>query len=148
MKIKTAALLLIFTMIFLTFPAVHAQLSVRIQLGQTNYLEYDPVFIQVSIRNNSAHAVAFGNLAELKGGLKFEIRHENGKNRRYLPLIDPKTAPPLTGIIIPPGAMMPLRYMHSPSEVCHLSDIKYAINLLATFLCTVNGATNLNPFVE
>ena len=43
---------------------------------------------------------------------------------------------------------LPLRYMHSPSEVCHLSDIKYAINLLATFLCTVNGATNLNPFVE
>ena len=41
---------------------------------------------------------------------------------------------------------LPLRYMHSPSEVCHFSDIEYAINLLASFLCTVNTQTNLDPF--
>ena len=41
---------------------------------------------------------------------------------------------------------LPLRYMHSPSEVCHLLDIEHAINLLAAFLCTVNGDTNLDPF--
>ena len=43
---------------------------------------------------------------------------------------------------------LPLRYMHSPSEVCHFSDIEYAINLLAAFLCTVNSDTNLDPFAE
>ena len=42
---------------------------------------------------------------------------------------------------------LPLRYMHSPSEVCHLSDIQYAINLLATFLCTIDSTTDLDPFV-
>lgn len=41
---------------------------------------------------------------------------------------------------------LPLRYMHSPSEVCHLSDIEHAINLLAKLLCTVNSSTNLDPF--
>lgn len=41
---------------------------------------------------------------------------------------------------------LPLRYMHSPSEVCHLSDVKYAIDLLAQFLCTVNEQTDLDPF--
>ncbi len=41
---------------------------------------------------------------------------------------------------------LPLRYMHSPSEVCHLSDIEHAINLLAAFLCTIDGSTNLDPF--
>ena len=41
---------------------------------------------------------------------------------------------------------LPLRYMHSPSEVCHICDIEYAINLLANFLCTVNRDTNLDPF--
>ena len=41
---------------------------------------------------------------------------------------------------------LPLRYMHSPSEVCQLSDIEHAINLLATFLCTMNEAINLDPF--
>ena len=41
---------------------------------------------------------------------------------------------------------LPLRYMHSPSEVCQLSDIGHAVNLLAAFLCTLNGDTNLDPF--
>ena len=42
---------------------------------------------------------------------------------------------------------LPLRYMHSPSEVCHILDIKHAINLLASFLCAINSATNLDPFL-
>jgi len=41
---------------------------------------------------------------------------------------------------------LPLRYMHSPSEVCQIQDVEHAINLLATFLCTINEATNLDPF--
>ena len=41
---------------------------------------------------------------------------------------------------------LPLRYMHSPSEVCHFSDIEHAINLLSAFLCSVNGDTELDPF--
>ena len=43
---------------------------------------------------------------------------------------------------------LPLRYMHSPSEVCHIRDIEYAVNLLANFLCTINSNTNLDPFAE
>ena len=43
---------------------------------------------------------------------------------------------------------LPLRYMHAPSEVCHFKDIEYAINLLASFLCTINSDTNLDPFVK
>jgi len=41
---------------------------------------------------------------------------------------------------------LPLRYMHSPSEVCQIQDIEHAINLLASFLCTINADTNLDPF--
>ena len=41
---------------------------------------------------------------------------------------------------------LPLRYMHSPSEVCHIQDIEHAIKLLGTFLCTINEDTNLDPF--
>ena len=43
---------------------------------------------------------------------------------------------------------LPLRYMHSPSEVCHFGDIEHAINLLASFLCAINKDTNLDPFTE
>jgi endoglucanase len=41
---------------------------------------------------------------------------------------------------------LPLRYMHSPSEVCHLSDIVHAVNLLASFLCSICEQTDLDPF--
>ena len=41
---------------------------------------------------------------------------------------------------------LPLRYMHSPSEVCHLEDVENAIELLAQFLCTIDENTDLNPF--
>ena len=42
---------------------------------------------------------------------------------------------------------LPLRYMHSPSEVCQIQDIKHTINLLANFLCTINETTNIDPFL-
>ena len=41
---------------------------------------------------------------------------------------------------------LPLRYMHSPSEVCHLDDVKNAIELLARFLCAIDENTVLDPF--
>ena len=41
---------------------------------------------------------------------------------------------------------LPLRYMHSPSEVCHMDDIQNSIELLARFLCTINGESDLDPF--
>ena len=41
---------------------------------------------------------------------------------------------------------LPLRYMHSPSEVCHMEDIENTIRLLAEFLCTIDETTDLDPF--
>jgi len=41
---------------------------------------------------------------------------------------------------------LPLRYMHSPSEMCSLEDVENSIELLAEFLCTIHKDTDLNPF--
>ena len=41
---------------------------------------------------------------------------------------------------------LPLRYMHSPSEVCHMDDIRSSIELLARFLCAISSETDLDPF--
>lgn len=43
---------------------------------------------------------------------------------------------------------LPLRYMHAPSEVCHMDDIRASIELLARFLCRIDSATDLDPFHE
>lgn len=41
---------------------------------------------------------------------------------------------------------LPLRYMHAPSEVCHMDDIENSIALLAALLCQIDEATDLDPF--
>lgn len=41
---------------------------------------------------------------------------------------------------------LPLRYMHSPSEVCQLDDIQNAIELLSEFLCSIDENTDIDPF--
>ena len=41
---------------------------------------------------------------------------------------------------------LPLRYMHSHSEVCRLDDIENTIALLGEFLCSLDESTNLDPF--
>ena len=43
---------------------------------------------------------------------------------------------------------LPLRYMHSPSEVCQIKDIESAVDLLAHFLCGIDSTTILDPFAE
>ena len=41
---------------------------------------------------------------------------------------------------------LPLRYMHSPAEVCTLTDIENCIELIAEFLCRVDENTDFDPF--
>ena len=41
---------------------------------------------------------------------------------------------------------LPLRYMHSPAEVCNLQDIENCIELIAEFLCRVDENTDFDPF--
>lgn len=41
---------------------------------------------------------------------------------------------------------LPLRYMHSPSEVCHMDDIENAIELLSEFLCRIDDSFDPDPF--
>ncbi len=41
---------------------------------------------------------------------------------------------------------IPLRYMHSPSEVGSLKDIQECIDLLTEFLCSLNEDFSMNPF--
>lgn len=81
-----------------------AQLAVAMRLSQKHYLAYESIFVQVAVRNLSAHAVAFGERAELKGSLTFDIQSTADFNKRTLRLRDPKNTPQMTGVIIPPGA--------------------------------------------
>jgi len=43
---------------------------------------------------------------------------------------------------------IPLRYMHSPSEVCSLRDVDQTVEVLAEFLCALDESFDPDPFAE
>ncbi len=50
------------------------------------------------------------------------------------------------GGIVTALVSLPLRYMHTPAEVCSLDDIENSIVLLSEFLCSIDENTNIDPF--
>lgn len=100
---KLLMLLIVLAAVCWSAVPLSAQLAVNIRISQLNYLAFEPVFVRVSVRNFSAHAVAFGNRRELSGSLRFEITPDTDV-RRKVPLLKPDGLPPVTGSIIAPGA--------------------------------------------
>ena len=79
---------------------LHAQIGLRVEMSQQNYMQYEPVFVRVTMRNLSGHALAFGENQGLRGTLRFEIStpHSGG----YAMLLNHET-PPMKGVILAPG---------------------------------------------
>ena len=64
---------------------VCAQAALRLELSQTNYIQYEPVYVMVSIRNYTAHSLVFGEAPGLKGKLDFEIETPDGRRSMAKP---------------------------------------------------------------
>lgn len=79
-----------------------AQVSMRTQLSQSAYLQYEPVYVRVFFRNVSGHALAFGETKGLRGSLRFDVFHTGTRSVRIFPK-DEKKMPSMVGVIMPPG---------------------------------------------
>ncbi len=101
MKIK---MILFLAMALFCCGEAAAQLAIDLRISQYNYLTFEPVFARISVKNYSAHAVAFGNDKRMRGTLKFEIEPDGKSSRKMVELLDKNNLPPLTGSIILPGA--------------------------------------------
>jgi len=76
-----------------------AQLAMTLKMSRTHYLQYETIHAKVTIRNNSGHAVVFGDNKRLQGKLLFKII-----SRQRIPRGKIKDASfPMSGVIIKPG---------------------------------------------
>ena len=89
-----------------------SQISMQIMLNQDAYLQYEPVYVRVSMRNMSAHALAFGESKGLQGVLSFNI-YPGGKNALRIPPKVEGVLPSMTGVILQPGTVREFTFLLS-----------------------------------
>jgi len=100
-KFKVSLLFLtVFFAVLLSFSFTsNAQVAITIDLNHKSYMKYEAIYAEVSLRNYSGHALAFGENPNLHGKLYFEIFTQGGE----LVQMASKEYPSLKGIVIAPG---------------------------------------------
>ena len=84
-----------------------AQIALQVEMSQLHYLQYEPVYVRVTMRNLSGHSLAFGENEKLRGTLRFEISTPYAGG--FSLLLNPET-PPVKGIILQPGTARSFTY--------------------------------------
>ncbi len=110
MGMGVAAILLLLMMAL----PVQAQLAIELQLNRTVYMQFEPMFAKVSIRNYSGQPLVFGKDDKLRGELCFDVAMGN----IGLPgTTVPGKVYPLEGTIFLPGEtkdfLIPLSNYHN-----------------------------------
>lgn len=105
-------------LLFLGFSAL-GQVSLEIKLNRTVYMQYEPIFAQVKMRNYSGQPLVFGENEKLKGELLFDVRDSVG-------LVPQLTADsyPMTGTILLPN---------ETKEIVVPLNTYYKMNQLGTY---------------
>lgn len=94
-----------------------AQVSVKVATDRPTYLQYEEIFVKVSLRNYSGKALVFGESEEMKGEINFIIDTPNRtvaemRKKRYNPMI---------GVVLPPGGsedvLIPVSRLYNISSV-------------------------------
>ena len=83
---------------FLMFTA-YSQVGMRIVLNRKVYMQYEPVYACVTLRNNTGRALIFGHDPRLQGFIYFIIRDQKGRTMAKRPGKEINT----TGLVLKPG---------------------------------------------
>jgi len=115
--------ILTFLVLLFTAAPAFSQISMKIMLNQEAYLQYEPVYVRVSMRNMSAHALAFGESKGLQGTLSFDI-YPGGKNALRIPPKVKDVLPSMTGVILQPGTVRQFTFLLSKFyDIRHLGPL-------------------------
>lgn len=115
------------------YPGADPKLNGEIQLGK------GPVICNSSIVNKKVNALMRA-IAEEKG-IPYQMETFIGRTGTDADKIHFAMEGFPTALL-----SLPLRYMHSPSEVCHLDDVENSIELLSELLCCIDENTDIDPF--
>lgn len=83
-------------MILWAFPAA-AQVAVELSLNQEKYMQYEPIYAKVRLRNYSGRPLVFGKDESLRGELLLEIT----RNRRLLTPVSNKDISVIGTVLLP-----------------------------------------------
>lgn len=132
-KVKPTLALIVDVTFATDYPGTSAEVTGEIKLGG------GPVLCHGSIINNKINQELLTIANELNIPIQFEMapgRTGTDGDRIHFQ----NDGVPLALISIP------LRYMHSGSEVCNLQDVEQIIELIATFLSKLNPCIELSPY--
>ena len=106
LKSLSALLAILVAVAFATEAA--AQVSINLVINNGSYIQYEAIYAKVTLRNFSAHPLAFGESKDLQGNLKFEIEGPDGGFIKPLGEL-----PPMLGVILMPGATKTMTFVIS-----------------------------------
>lgn len=86
-----------------------AQVSINLTVNNASFIQYEAIYAKVTLRNFSAHPLAFGESKDLHGSLKFEIEGPDGG---FIKLSGGEL-PPMDGVILMPGATKTMTFILS-----------------------------------
>ena len=89
---------LILLMLFALLP-VYGQIGLSIRMNRKVYMQYEPVYACVSLRNNSGSTLIFGQNPKLQGFIYFLIQDSKGRTIAKRPGKDISA----TGLLLKPG---------------------------------------------
>ncbi|MBO5899537.1 MAG: hypothetical protein J6Q80_02295, partial [Lentisphaeria bacterium] len=98
MKIRHLKFFLSLMLLFATI-AAYSQIGMRIVLNRKVFMQYEPVYACVTIKNNTGRVLAFGNDPRLQGFVYFIVTDSKG---RRVPKIEGKEISVL-GLTLKPG---------------------------------------------
>ncbi len=78
---------------------VSAQVAMDLTLNRSLYMQYEPIYACVTLRNDSGRPLLFGKRAELQGYLLFEVTDQRGRPIPKRPGADLT----VTGLVLEPG---------------------------------------------
>ncbi len=76
-----------------------AQIELSVQLNRPIYMQHEPVFALVTLRNDTGRALLFGKNPRLQGFILFELRDSRGRLATKMP----KREISVDGLVIGPG---------------------------------------------